>query len=75
MSEKTRKRLPANVIRHDVFNIIYVAALAIIDIHYIITRHGFWVLWYATFIYFVADGVWVSQKWNLGLFTMMGTMA
>ena len=53
------------VIRHDVFNIVYVLALFVCDIIYMTTGHGFWVLWYSTVAYFIIDGVWVSngRRW------------
>ena len=57
--EKRRKQLPVNVIRHDVFNVVYVLSLFLIDILYITTGSGFWWLWYLTMAYFILDGLWV----------------
>ena len=59
-----RKRLPANVLRHDSFNLFYIIALFLIDTNYMITGNGFWVLWYATMAYFIFDGIWV-RSWDL----------
>ena len=58
--EKKSKQLPANVIRHDVFNIVYVLSLFLIDLLFMTTGYGFWWLWYLTMAYFILDGLWVS---------------
>jgi hypothetical protein len=54
-----KKALPANVVLHDRFNLLYVLILFLVDVSYMFSGRGFWFLWYATMSYFLIDCAWV----------------
>ncbi|GAX72644.1 hypothetical protein CEUSTIGMA_g100.t1 [Chlamydomonas eustigma] len=59
IKKAVKNALPANVILHDQFNLVYVLILFLVDMSFIFSGRGFWLLWYATMSYFLVDCAWV----------------
>ena len=58
-AEASASKLPPEVVRHDLFNLVIIGTLIALTIHYMVTDNGFWLLWCLTMGYFVIDCFWV----------------
>jgi hypothetical protein len=58
------KQLPAQVVRHDVFNLVVIFMIILLTFAHLITSNMtvFWVLWWFCEFYFILDTVWVRAS-------------